>query len=495
MARDTVREPIRHIILSPRVVVVGIVTILLLAAGAGVYWQWRYALPPKTNDLPALHAFTAEITDDLAFDGPDNALVRYRALFMGTLGTPGAQVSVRRVVDGEGNDLFRNWVGARVDQSLARLREGEWGDPRHEQAIERMREFRPILDGLDHAADAEHFRARYTASGDTFNPSDEDKPLSAIEVLISHLSLARALGELNAAQMRVSANSGAWDDVVQRVRSGLRLAEHSSQEPFLLSLLVAATMEREILEELRLVLRETSLPPDALDAMIDSIEMLDPPAPIATRLPLELLGLIGAIRWEWDMEQGDVFSAYYWSQRLSSPPPRDSVRDARRYYAELAAYSSRSRAQRNASVPPDPGAAAYYTWSSDRAIDARDAQITERAGTLALLRILRFEREHGRLPRSLDEAMTTEQATDPVTGQPFVYLVGRDGMREIDPTIDEGAAPLQTRAMGVRPVQVEPVGPRWGFTLHAPLEAAAYMRNIEFTQRRGEIYIPPNAVP
>jgi hypothetical protein len=492
MARDTVREPIRHIVLSPRVVAVGILTVLLLAAGAGVYWQWRFALPAKTNDLPAIHAFTAEVTDGLAFDSPDNALVRYRALFMGTLGTPGAQVSVHRAVEGVGNDLFRNWVGVRVDQSLARLREGEWGDPRHDPIVQRMTEFRPILDGLDHAADATHFRARYTASGDTFNPSDEDTPLSAIEVLISHLSLARALGELNAAQLRVSANTGAWDDVVQRVRSGVRLSEHSSQEPFLLSLLVAATTEREVLEELRLVLRETSPPPGALDAMIDSIEMLDPPAPIATRLPMELLGLIASIRWEWDMEQGDMFSAYYWSQRLSSPPPRDSVRDARRYCAELAAYSSRSRAQRNASVPPDPGAAAYYMWSSDRVIDARDAQITERAGTLALLRILRFEREHGRLPRTLDEAMTTEQATDPVTGVQFTYLVGRDGMRAADPTNDAAIASAFSRNHQNPTV---PVGERWTFTLHAPLEAAAYLKTVELTQRRAEIYIPPNATP
>lgn len=492
MARDIAREPIRHIILSPRVVVAGIVTILLLASGAGVYWQWRFGLPPATDDLPAVHRFTAELTGGLAFDSPDNALHRYRSLFMDTLGTPGARVSMYRPVDGEGNELFRDWIEARLDQSLARIREGEWGDARHEPIIERMRAFRPIFDGIDHAADAEHFRARYSSSGDTFVPSDDDEPMSAIEILITHLSLFRAMSELNVAQMRVSANTGAWDDALQRLRSGLRLAKHSSQDAFLLAALVSSHIELETLEELRLALRETAPPARTLDAMIESIESLDPPPAIADRLPIELLGVISAIRWEWAPDRGDMLSVYYWSERLSTPPPRDSVRDAKRYFTELAAYTSLPRVQRDATIAPDPGAAAYYTWSFDRVRNTHDAQVTARAGTLALLRVLRFERGHGRLPVSLEEAMTPQQATDPVTGVPFTYIAGRDGMRVADPSNDAAVASTFSRNHQNPAV---PVGDRWPFTLHAPLEASGYLGNVEFTRRRGEIYMPPNAAP
>lgn len=490
MARDTIREPIRHIVIAPRVVACGAALILLLASAAGVYWHWRFGLPPRTDDLRAIHAASATITNDLPFDSPDNALHRYRALFIDVLGAPGADIPFH----GSSNEreTLRLWRQAQRNNVFSNLRAGEWGDPRHAPMLSLLPAFRPVLDALDHAAELERFRPRYSSSGDVFNPVKDKGPVSATEVQQSHISAFRFLGLVNAAQMRVSAHSGDWADVEQRVRSGRRLASHLGDEPFLFSLVIGASVDATTLEELRLILGETEPPRSTIDALIDLVATPEPQPMRAARLELEKRRLVGEVRWAFGSDAGDVWTSYFWETRFESESPRRIIRDGNRYIDEMARYMALSRDERDRAAPPDAGAAADYVWPLDRAFASLDQAITQRAGTLALLRILRFEREHGRLPRTLDEAMTTEQATDPVTGKPFVYLIGRDGMREVDPTLDETSG---VRTHPLAPAVASPVGPRWRFTLHAPLEAAAYMSNVELTRRRGEIYIHPNATP
>lgn len=488
MARNlSAREPIRHRLLSPRAAGSGAALLLLLAVGAGIYWTHRFALPPSEDALPRLHAMSAEATGGLAFDSSDNAVVRYRVAIVDLLGLD----STRERWRGGGNDLYRRWQEARRDDSINRLRLGVWGDPRHVTGLAMLAELRPVLDALDVASDAPHFRPRYSSSGDIFRPSDDGEPVEAVDILLRHLSVFRQFGELNAMRLRAAANTGDWDDAVRAVRTGLRMARHIAEEPFAISMLVGLSIDGITLDELRLTLGEVDMPPQVCDAMVAEIDAAGDLAVTPGFAASERMALGGAIRAVLLEEGGrNPFALRYWEARFGYPPPRDAMRDGARYFEALERFAAMSYAERTAEGPPTPGAAGWFIGAFAQTFQTADVFRTERAATVALLLLERHHRLTGAWPATLEQAMAPERAIEPNSRAPFVYLPGSDGLRpegrgtvgDFTPSARAVAA-TQAFALFEAP---EGVGPRWAFTLLAPAEAV-FVRDPEFTRRRGPI--------
>ncbi len=468
--------------------------VVLVAGGAGGYWQWRYALPPKIDTIGPIHQLTAETTGGLAFDSPDNAVNGYRALFMDLLGLSGAMHDTR--TPDAGNALYAEWWSMRKDLAVDALLKGEWGDPRHAEPMARLARLRPILDALDDAVDAEGFRARYSASGDIYNPSDGREIVEGVDILLPHLSPFRALGELNAAQMRVSAQGGDWADLARRAGAGLRHANHCAAEPFIISAMVGVSLHAQLFQELRFIANELALPPEVCDALIAEIEAAGEPPSLLTSLESDRLCLPSSIRWYYIEESGGgPLWADFWIARFGGPSPRVAMRDGERYYEEMKRYAAMPYAERSSAVPPDPGEAKWFIGSFWRVIDQHDTVRAQRAATIAILRLERFHALNGSWPANLEEAMTREQTLEPVTGAPFIYLLGADGMRpeikgdKAEAYLPSDLALARTKNMAFEKEE-ELAGPGWPFTLLAPTEAM-FVKDPEFTTRRGVIWEPP----
>ncbi len=466
--------------------------VVALAGAGGGAWQWWFGLPPEIDGPATMNRISAERFGDLAYDSPDNAVVHYRTLFVDVLGLPGAPQNWYH--EDAGNSLLRQWQAARRDSRLSNLIMGDWDDPRQDKGKRLLAQLRPILDPLDRAADARGFRPRYSASSDIFNPDDSGGPIGPIDITLSHLGLFRSINELNTIFLRAAANDDDWTGVTRRVRTGMRHARHTACEPFFISTMVAISIEHTTLQELRFTINEHDIPADACDAMIDELERA-PAHDMSYSLETERLAYPSAIRYTYLGESRDFFTPEYWRAVVENPPPRLALRDGRRFHAEMEAYIALPHAQRTSQPIPDAGTAAYFLPAFSRVIDQFETVAAQRAATIVLLRLERFHAMNGRWPATLTEAMTPEQATDPVTGAPFIYLVGSDGLSPpIDDENEEAYLPSDLALARTRGLTFErtseTVGPGWPFTLLAPAEAM-FVRDPEFTTRRGVIWEPP----
>lgn len=473
------RDSNLHGLISPRAACWVLGVVLAVSVGLGGWWRWRCALPAKVDALPAFNALAGEASG-ISLDSPDNALPRYRALWMDTLGLPGAMFDT---FDADvGNALYRDWRTAQR-ASYNNLLHGEWGDPRHGQRKAVLAGLRPILDALDSAADAPAFRAPYTSSHDIFNPAAPGEPQGAPEILLPHLSMLRQLGLLNTIQMRASAHAGDWDDVARRVRTGMRTAGHAWSEPVLISALVGVAIEALLLEEVRMTLLEHDVPGAACDALIAEIEGVGEPPSLVAALRGERLAMPAVIRWVIEEASGTSgpASVTYWQARFNNPPPRAALRDGQKFYEQFEAYAAMTHAERAGALPPNPGKAAQFVPGARTILTQHDIIVASRAATLTLLRLERFHAAHGRWPASLAEAMPEDQTIEPVTGAPFVYRPGPDAAANAAP-------PARERAPGDPPPHV---GARWPFTLMAPQEATTFLSDPQFTRRRTEIEPDP----
>lgn len=407
-----------------RVLLVALGAAACLALCVGVFWYFRLALPPERDALPHVNAMMAEASGGVDLDSDDNAVTHLRRMYDRTLG-------VTRMLGPSGapsgNDLYQEWRDRRQDDSLKNLTLGAWDDPRHDAAKGLLPRLRPVLDALDRASDAPGYRVEYTSSGDIFAPARPSGPTSSIDILLPHISEWRALGTLNAAAMRASANEGDWDDAARRVRTGVRFARHVWSEVFIINPVVAMSVEELVLHEVRFAAFEHDIPADALREMIRAIEDAGGPVSFEPALRAEVITLPDIVREKTlHIAGGSPRSLEHWVRRLREPSPRLAVRDGLAHYREAIEHERLSPAQRAATPLPTPrGAGANYV-SSLLFFQMRDRLLTKRAATLAALRIALFRAERGRVPTTLDEAMTRERTLDPVSGEPFLYEVGAD---------------------------------------------------------------------
>jgi hypothetical protein len=485
MPNPNERKPRMHGVFSTRSLTATALAVLLIAFAGGGAVQWFYALPPKIDGAAFYNRVTAEATGDLPFDSPHNAVVHYRTLAIDVLGYTGANDWYGAQTD---HPLRRRWRDLWKDRTLLNLTKGDWDDPGLTKSRELLSTLRPVIEALDTAADARAFRPRYSASGDIFNPDDSSDPIGPVEMRLTHIGLFRSLAEFNAVHIRASSHTQDWPDVVRRVRTGLRHTRHLTSEPLPWAAYWGVTMESGTLSEVCHMINEHDLPLGVCDELIAELEEAGPMGSLATTLRVQRSTFPSMVRYIMLEDTGGVGSMYFWTSLMYAPPTRFALRDGDRFFDELEAHLALPYAERSIRPIPNAGAAAYYLPAFGRVIDELDGAAARRAATLALLRLERFHALNGRWPATLGEAMTPEQALEPVTGKPFVYLVGSDGMRpevkgdDTTPYLPSDLALARTRVITFEEEE-ELAGPRWPFTLLAPTEAM-FVRDSEFTTRR-----------
>lgn len=250
--------------------------------------------------------------------------------------------------------------------------------------------------------------------------------------------------------MRVAAERGDWEAMDRHLETGLLMARQMSALPGS-TIMVISPMAYELpLEELRRLIVEHAIPASACNRMVETIETVTYPAGswesiiegwrISTSANLGkyfdssgrmVVWTIDQPAWadrdpEWleeALERVSNVRRYWWPRRGAVEASLFEIAgDAqemigRAPHAWERVGTPRGRSGQCAMRRSDGFALAF---------EAAVRVIESRRGTLVMLRLERFRAQEGRWPRDLLEAMSQEEATNPVTGELFVYERGSD---------------------------------------------------------------------
>lgn len=413
-------------------------------------WKLFVALPPQPDALKVINAVVdrhAALRGEIEFESEENAWHRYRVLLGGTLGIAGPWDSAPPAPGNEVSAAWRDFFSPRYRIDVLG---GSWDDPALDRAKDLLVKLRPALDGLDHAASAKAFRPRPLSLRDPF-AIDPDADPSIYVSPQGYQSEYRQLATLNAFALRSAANGGDWDEVLARVRTGLRHARLVSSDTSLIGVIIAVSIESATLKEIRLTLLEHPVPPTVCASLRDVIESESGDHSLERAILLE----------------SALFSYYYreehGSRRARTAGPRSReywdlvrqyptflvMRDARRYYRVAMKQERLTPTERLSAPEPDSGWAGWYVATTGARV--RDSNFTDRTATKAMLALeARFASEQ-RHPDSLTDAMPAVEALDPVSGRPFVYALREDGSYDLHAPKD---------VPGLRPVVSDFTAPR-----------------------------------
>lgn len=419
---------------APLWLVLPLAFVLLLGALSAAAWKLFVALPPQPDALKVINAVVdrhAALRDEIEFESEENAWHRYRVLLQGTLGMARPWDSAPAVAGNEVSAAWREFFAPR-QVHLIDVLGGSWDDPALDLAKELLVKLRPALDGLDHAASAKAFRPRPLSLRDPFAFDPDADPATNIDPK-DYQSDYRQLARLNEFAMRSAANEGDWEAFIQRVTTGLRHARLVASDASTLAGVVAASIDSAILREIRFTLLEHEVPPGVCASLRDLIESES-----------------GAHSLEWNIVLESAMFTYYFSDDQASRPARTAgplsreywelvreyptllvMRDARRYYREAMRQERLTPTERLAAPQPDAGWARGYVPAVFGSLRRRDSIFTSRVATKVMLELeTRFASDQ-RHPDSLTDAIPAADALDPVSGQPFVYVLREDGSYEL----------------------------------------------------------------
>jgi hypothetical protein len=407
-------------------------TLAVLAFGAWRTWALSYAQPdPKIDYLSQINALVMR-------DQPEgeNAWPIYRRMFEEELGLTQSRKA-------------QNQFSRDLSQALreSRILYGAWSDVDRTDNMVQLQPFRPLLDTLDEATALRRFAMPYSDNGKLMN---EPRPATMSEPLLLSLFLPaigtfNRISEVNMAFMRIAAEQGAWNEVVARFHSGIRLGEQLSRQASGVERRVAVRILRETMMELAHVLNEYTVPESALNDIEFALHDLDWSYDdvFPTILEQEHLMHLDVIQWTHDdggmllMTAADRFHQHglnidigFELTNLVSPwfPGRaKAIRDSNRWLA-----GSHEAIRK---LPPY-GGWNPYVYRNDRSIHPvlrsmfwtvrsslieTHVQASLQQGMLILIELERFHARRGAWPHSLDELASEVDVIDPISGDSFVY--------------------------------------------------------------------------
>ncbi|TVQ32575.1 MAG: hypothetical protein EA376_05370 [Phycisphaeraceae bacterium] len=348
-----------------------------------------------------------------------------------------------------GNQLYDEV--RRLNMAGRHLYFSEWMDPSLAAERERFESVRHLLQRLDEAADAPEFSIRYTS------PADGESQHRVLLPGLSHLS---SLHLLNIIGLQIAAAEDDWDEVARRFRTAQSMSRHLTFIPALLTWNHSVAMHWTTHDELMSILMALDVPADACEQMLEALDDLPRPAtPLWMMYEGERLLTANAIQWIYTPGKRG-FMVYSGLLRLGLNRSIDSLNTgffnrATTPYLERAAnlhprmFDTPRRGDTQRAVDDVYDAVVAHlkgdgstfdslqTFTTDRVqgdpIAERSARVaifympsimsahTMQRSMAVMLRLELFHARAGRWPDSLDEAMTPEQATDPVSGLAFRY--------------------------------------------------------------------------
>jgi hypothetical protein len=304
-----------------------------------------------------------------------------------------------------------------------------WGDPRHDSAKARLPEIRAAVAPLDGVLG----KPRCVL----FDPEEPSPGVGSLEVFAmlndewsELLSAMRDVSRLNRVLMRDDASRGDWPEVVRRLRLGRAIAGHSAMLPVILFRLNAGSLDLAAIESAAICAHEYGAPLEVIDALIEAASA--PPG-------FDDTGLV-ALRGE-ELAILDTMQGIYngqqppWSLlRLCSY--REVKSNIERYFDDAEAWWTSPVTTRGPAPGGNQPASGGFIRRIDpgevflpslRAGDAVASVATSRGAAVLSLQIERFEREHGRLPVTLDELPDQSITREPFSGDRFQYAINESG--------------------------------------------------------------------
>lgn len=390
-----------------------------IAAPAGLFVAWKFWLWNPAHPGPPVdyNAQWAALIASIQPEGED-AFPAYVALLEDRLGA--------RRVQGVDMNGFPEWRHEGGDDLLAltksnvrRALRGDWGDERSADARAAAERLKIVRADLDAAAALPRCERPHDPPNGAkrlwWNVSSEYGP---------ERDALRHLAGLNMMWMREAAAAGDWDEVVRRFETGLRLGRHALSWPASWDWMIGMGAYGGAVHELMMLAHEHPVPADACERLVAAIDRtpwrVAPETFYLDGLRIELMGM--SQDWYSGALTGGNTIPWPIQARQSSVE-----RKLENHVQDLRAWRAMPGPQRVAHTLPelDLGArdigVAMMVPATGRPFRAIDQLETTLAATRLCLLLEAFHDREGRWPAALDEAATSAEAAEPITGEPFGY--------------------------------------------------------------------------
>lgn len=423
--------------------IIAAIVAVLLGVSFWASWPVMTAKPEPSIDFIALQN---ELVAADQLEG-ENGWPALRAIIVDGLGRTG---DARKVVGP------RNAAATTFNRSSA-LQYGEWDETDRTADIAQLETFDDLLDALAIAVQAPRFHAPYVHKGNALTGElNSDHQAMLISTLdISWLGSARLLLSLNTMAMRVSAAQGDWDKFLDHFRTGLALGERVMRQATLIEQLVGIAIIRSAVDEVTLSCHEFDPPPSVIDSAVDVIDGLAWSREESTRrwISAERNWILDVLQWSYSsrgsgggqLVMPDVLLMIASGPMLPTALPSEHVTQFAGLFVE---GRHRANARINAMfdeilersvMPPDERGDVddviekhadrgfvgmllrITTPALDRALWLGDTLDSTLQGHRLALLLKRHQLETGEWPDFLDDAVSLEDLTDPISGEPFIY--------------------------------------------------------------------------
>jgi len=373
------------------------------------------------------------------------------------------------------DEEWRESEPSRLSASLLveELSDGNWDDPRLSGPKEALAALAPLLPLANRAAvfidctipdDAE-------ASGPPDFRADDQRLSTVMDVL--------RLGRVCRSALRAALETGEWEQAVRLLRTQLRMARHVANQPLPTAWILGMSIHNQALAEARLAAMEGALPIAAVHELADTIKQAPFPAELG-ELALDEWSRTHRELWRWlvttddeakrdevigwmtafplgiaaavvdqDVDQAAVDRGQRAYKGLIELGPDRALRIHSQLTSALRTWWRSPpwrRGELDVSIAPkETGPVAHaFAGGFVRAVQAEALLQSRRAGTLVLLRLAAYKDRHGEWPERLTDAMTEDQAIDPMSGEMFDYQVTPEGESPIRLAIPEAASDIIT---------------------------------------------------
>lgn len=391
--------------------------VLALLVGAGwAFIEWRFGMPSETDAVPILLRLQDEATPPGAPE--DDAWPLYRTIITEDLEIPDLHPGWHPRRGGILQRLYDIEMPA-ADMSHINPLGGDWNDPVLAPVRELITDAQRLLARFDEAAARPVCRFPIVNEGDPltgrYNP--------AVTTPYSKWSFnplgapMRQMQSIALWSMRDLANRSDWDAVQRRAASLIAFGNHLGMGYGGLTLF-GIVPQRLALREVWLLAHEHRADEATLLDLIAFVESVAPARPLQHVFKERLLAIPSEVAQS--LPAFEITDPETWADAWRQPRPRALARDLARLTRYAAEEIERPRLLRSPAPVSLPAGYGLHAVS-EMMLDSWDTTLMARRAALIGLYIELFERRHGRLPHTLEEALPDMALADLGGGMTLGY--------------------------------------------------------------------------
>lgn len=391
------------------------------------------------------------------------------------------------------------WVALKTQYDMEALRGSTWDDPRLDELKGQLETWLWVLPAMDRAAAAPRFAIPFRIDGDSLT-DEADETEGVVSPMRSGLGLLRPIFAVNLSEMRAAAERGDFDESARRCKASIALSERVMRHPAMFDWMFGLADHGSALQELCYSLNEHDWPASRCEELISAIS-----EGVSWRNRFEAIpaGEMAAtwtfvgpmfsesgvfLMWKYDRMRGDMEGFFSGGSgkapgdppslmerlgnlRAIAAPRREELAESWKQAKVECAKAMRGEPFRDGesvfgegfALPESVRDLIFLDPGTFRGLGGQLQRVEAHAAAAqVMLRLEMFHAETGGWPQALTEAMTQEQATDPVSGSLFEYRLTPDEARPYAMRFPEDATYVSKPREGDRydPFDVNQVRPR-----------------------------------